>query len=108
MKRYGFFKHFCQLMKHVLLCDQSEESVGAYKKLNRILNDAFRLDEHRPTLDTVIFMLIAFYGVYSTHTLISVIISWWLYKVAMGILYTPLSYLGIKILRGKTDAVPAN
>ena len=59
-------------------------------------------------LDTVIFMSIAFYGVYTTHTLINVIFTWWLYKVAMGILYTPLSYLGIRILRGKTDAVPAN
>ena len=59
-------------------------------------------------LDTIIFMLIAFYGVYPNHVLISVIFTWWLYKVAMGILYTPLSYLGIRILRGKTNAVSAN
>ena len=50
-------------------------------------------------LDSVIFMVIAFAGVYPTHTLVSIIISWWLYKVVMGILYTPLSYLGIRILR---------
>lgn len=50
-------------------------------------------------LDTTIFMVIAFAGVYSTHTLISIIITWWLYKVAMGALYTPLSYLGIYCLR---------
>jgi len=52
-------------------------------------------------LDAVIFMVIAFAGVYSTPTLISIIISWWLYKVAMGFLYTPLSYLGIWLLKDK-------
>ncbi len=57
-------------------------------------------------LDTVIFMVIAFAGVYETRTLLGIIITWWLYKVAMGIAYTPLSYLGIKLLKGKTVAVP--
>lgn len=52
-------------------------------------------------LDTIIFMVIAFAGVYKTSTLISIIITWWLYKVAMGALYTPLSYLGLKLLRDK-------
>lgn len=52
-------------------------------------------------LDTIIFTLIAFLGVYSTPTLVSVIITWWLYKVAMGALYTPLSYLGVYFLRGQ-------
>lgn len=55
-------------------------------------------------LDTVIFMLIAFYGVYSTPTLMRIIISWWLFKVAMGFLYTPLSYLGIRLLRGTVSS----
>jgi uncharacterized integral membrane protein (TIGR00697 family) len=50
-------------------------------------------------LDSVLFMTIAFYGVYATPTLISIIISWWLYKVLMGLLYTPLSYLGIWLLK---------
>ncbi len=50
-------------------------------------------------LDTVVFSLIAFLGVYDNHTLLIMIFSWWLYKVVMGILYTPLSYLGIKLLR---------
>ena len=55
-------------------------------------------------LDTVIFMTVAFAGIYKTHTLVSIIISWWLYKVAMGALYTPLSYLGIYLLRdGNND-----
>jgi len=54
-------------------------------------------------LDTVIFMLIAFAGVYSTSTLIGIIFSWWLYKVAMGFLYTPLSYLAIRLLKDKNE-----
>jgi len=49
-------------------------------------------------LDTVIFMTIAFYGVYENKTLLSIIITWWLFKVLMGFCYTPLSYLGIKLL----------
>lgn len=55
-------------------------------------------------LDSVIFMTIAFAGIYSTKTLISIIITLWLYKVLMGLFYTPLSYLGIRILRGKINA----
>ncbi len=51
-------------------------------------------------LDTVIFMIIAFLGVYPISTLVSIIFTWWLFKVLMGFLYTPLSYLGIYILRG--------
>lgn len=51
-------------------------------------------------LDSALFMVIAFAGVYSTKTLVSIILTWWLYKVAMGLLYTPLSYLGLKLLRG--------
>ncbi|MFA6099772.1 MAG: queuosine precursor transporter [Patescibacteria group bacterium] len=54
-------------------------------------------------LDTVIFMTIAFAGVYQTRTLISIIITWWLYKVAMGLLYTPLSYVGLRLLRQNNE-----
>lgn len=57
-------------------------------------------------LDTVIFMTVAFAGIYPTHKLILMIIPWWLYKVAMGAAYTPLSYLGIRILR-RTNDIPA-
>lgn len=49
-------------------------------------------------LDTVLFMTIAFYGVYETPVLLSLILTWWLYKVLMGLLYTPLAYLGIHLL----------
>lgn len=55
-------------------------------------------------LDTVIWFSIAFAGVYSLKTIILMMIPWWLFKVAMGICYTPLSYLGIKLLRGKASA----
>jgi queuosine precursor transporter len=50
-------------------------------------------------LDTVIFMVVAFAGIYPTATLINIIISWWLFKVCMGFFYTPLSYLGIYLLK---------
>ena len=53
-------------------------------------------------LDTVFFMLIAFYGVYDNDTLFGIIISWWLFKVTMGFVYTPLSYLSLRLLRDKT------
>ncbi len=56
-------------------------------------------------LDTVLFMVIAFYGVYANDVLLKLIVSWWLFKVFMGLLYTPLSYLGLWILRDeKTNA----
>ncbi len=50
-------------------------------------------------LDTVLFMGIAFYGIYDTRTLLTLILSWWLFKVLMGVLYTPLSYIGLRLLR---------
>lgn len=56
-------------------------------------------------LDTILFMTIAFYGVYPDQVLLSLILTWWLFKVGMGLLYTPLSYVGIWLLRdhaGKT------
>ena len=63
-------------------------------------------------LDTTIFMTVAFLPVpaipflangYPIPTLVSIIFTWWLYKVAMGVLYTPLSYLGIRLLKDKDD-----
>jgi uncharacterized integral membrane protein (TIGR00697 family) len=50
-------------------------------------------------LDTTLFMTIAFYGVYANDVLLGLIITWWLFKVGVGVLYTPLSYLGIYLLR---------
>ncbi|MDD5152794.1 MAG: queuosine precursor transporter [Candidatus Pacebacteria bacterium] len=62
-------------------------------------------------LDSTIFMVIAFAGIYDNKTLVVIIISWWLFKVAMGFCYTPLSYLGIYLLRlgePELQANPAN
>ena len=53
-------------------------------------------------LDTVIFTVVAFAGIYPWSTMLGIIIPWWLYKVAMGFLYTPLSYVGLKLLKPKT------
>lgn len=50
-------------------------------------------------LDTLIFMFVAFGGVYSIKTIMLISLPWWLYKVSMGFVYTPLSYLGIYLLR---------
>ncbi len=50
-------------------------------------------------LDTAIFMAVAFLGVYSFKALVLMSIPWWLYKVALGFLYTPLAYLGIYLLK---------
>jgi len=54
-------------------------------------------------LDSVIFTVIAFTGLYSIPTMIMMTIPWWIYKVFMGFLFTPLSYLAIRILRGKNE-----
>lgn len=71
------------------------------KKLN---NRAFWLQSNLSNLwsqllDTFIFMTVAFLGVYSFKIIILISLPWWLYKVGMGFLYTPLSYLGIYLLR---------
>lgn len=50
-------------------------------------------------IDTLIFMFVAFLGIYSIKTIILISLPWWLYKVAMGLIYTPLSYLGIYLLK---------
>ena len=50
-------------------------------------------------LDTLIFMFVAFAGIYPFKTIILASLPWWLYKVAMGFAYTPLSYLGVYLLR---------
>lgn len=50
-------------------------------------------------LDTLIFMFVAFLGVFSVKAIILMSIPWWIYKVVMGLFYTPLSYLGIYLLK---------
>lgn len=50
-------------------------------------------------LDTGLFMIIAFAGVYTPHQILLMSIPWWIYKVCMGFVYTPLSYGMISILK---------
>jgi len=61
-------------------------------------------------LDTTIFMIIAFLSIpsipfladgYTFPVLLGIIVPWWLFKVGMGVLYTPFSYLALKLLREK-------
>lgn len=54
-------------------------------------------------LDTAIFMFVAFVGIYSVSTIFTIIIPWWIFKVLMGFFYTPLSYLGIRLLKSKQE-----
>ncbi len=54
-------------------------------------------------LDTALFMAIAYVGVLPLNVIIGIAIPWWLYKIAMGFLYTPLSYIGIKFLKEKDE-----
>jgi len=53
--------------------------------------------------DSTIFMFIAYFGILPVKTIFLIIIPWWAYKIFMGFLYTPLSYLGISLLRGKNN-----
>ncbi|MDO8659447.1 MAG: queuosine precursor transporter [Candidatus Parcubacteria bacterium] len=58
-------------------------------------------------LDTVVFMSIAYVGILPFHTILLIIIPWWIYKIFMGFLYTPLSYLFIRVLK-KNNGNQAN
>jgi len=81
------------------------QDVLAFFFFKKKLNDkAFWLQSNLSNLwsqllDTFIFMIIAFWGIYPLATVILIALPWWLYKVGMGLLYTPLSYLGIYLLR---------
>lgn len=58
--------------------------------------------------DSTLFLGIAFWGNphYPWPVLLKLIISWWLFKVAIGFLFTPLSYVGIWLIKDR-DAGPA-
>lgn len=56
-------------------------------------------------VDSAVWSLIAFLGVYPLRTIIMITIPWWLFKFAMGVAYTPLSYAGIWLLRRKTPSL---
>ena len=44
-------------------------------------------------LDTIIFVTIAFYGVFPSEVLRAIIISNYIFKVGIEVLFTPLTYL---------------
>ncbi|WP_027183373.1 queuosine precursor transporter [Desulfovibrio inopinatus] len=50
-------------------------------------------------VDTVIFVVIAFWGVFSTDLLITIIISNYIFKTMVEILFTPLTYLIVGFLK---------
>lgn len=56
-------------------------------------------------LDSIIFMFVAFWGVYSVPTFISVTLTLWIFKVLFGLIYMPLSYAGLYLLRGKVNSI---
>jgi hypothetical protein len=58
--------------------------------------------------DTIVFMSIAYIGIYPIQTILLIIIPWWLYKIFMGLMLTPFSYLGIRLLRGESRKSNAN
>jgi len=60
-------------------------------------------------VDTMLFDFIAFYRLTPTYTVsfvFSLIIPYWLFKVAFALLDTPFCYLGVKWLRGKPADLP--
>ncbi|MFA6251753.1 MAG: queuosine precursor transporter [Candidatus Paceibacterota bacterium] len=84
------------------------QDVFSFFFLKRKLNDKyFWLRSNLSNLwsqlfDSIIFMFVAFLGIYPLKTIILIVIPWWLFKVLMGFAYTPLSYLGIYLLKGRS------
>ena len=70
----------------------------------KLKNKAFWLQSNLSNLwsqlfDSAVFMIVAFTGVYSLKTIVLMSIPWYFYKIFIGFLYTPLSYLGIYFLK---------
>jgi len=51
--------------------------------------------------DTLIFVLIAFYGVLDNDLLIAVIVSNYIFKVGVEVIFTPVTYIIVKFLKKK-------
>jgi len=54
-------------------------------------------------IDTVLFIFIAFWGVLSTELLIAVFVSNYIFKTAVEIIFTPVTYKAIEFLKRKED-----
>lgn len=50
-------------------------------------------------IDTVIFCLVAFYGLFPNHVLVAIIISNYLFKTGVEILFTPVTYTLVNFLK---------
>lgn len=50
-------------------------------------------------IDTVIFCLVAFYGLFPNHVLVAIIISNYLFKTGVEILFTPVTYTIVNFLK---------
>jgi uncharacterized integral membrane protein (TIGR00697 family) len=59
-------------------------------------------------LDTGSWFAIAFIGVYPISTIVLMALPWWIFKVIMGMVYTPLSYLGLRLLNSKQTTAYEN
>lgn len=49
-------------------------------------------------LDSILFVLVAFFGIFSIPTLISLIVSNYIFKVGVEIMFTPLTYRAVAFL----------
>ena len=90
------------LMAYIIAEYQDVAAFFFFKK--KLKDKAFWLQSNLSNLwsqllDTIVFMIIAFAGVYSFRTMLLIGAPWFVYKVFMGFLYTPLSYLGIYLLK---------
>ncbi len=90
------------LMAYIIAEYQDVAAFFFFKK--KLKDKAFWLQSNLSNLwsqllDTIVFMIIAFAGVYSLKTMLLIGLPWFVYKVIMGFLYTPLSYLGIYLLK---------
>jgi len=50
-------------------------------------------------IDTLVFCMVAFYGVLPGHVLMAVVVSNYLFKCTVEILFTPLTYLAVDFLK---------
>ncbi len=57
-------------------------------------------------INTVVFTLLAFYGIYDTDTLISIMVSTYIIYFIISILDTPVIYLARRINEKRQNAKP--
>jgi len=98
----SFRMSVASLLAYIIASTQDVTAFFFFKK--KLNNRVFWLQSNLSNLwselfDTFIFMFVAFAGIYPFKTIILMAIPWYGYKIIMGLCYTPLSYLGINILK---------